>query len=312
MVIENLNKYSEEQIASLQVDVDVIRLVISEQPDRYKFELLKKYAVKGNTTIQLCLCADDNNVINFDVFECLAENVVDIEIYNRKRVLASIAGVSIFKNLKKLIISDLYDNKIGLEELILIKNLETLGLVYNGNLNLRQHEVINQLDSLRILKVKGLDSKLLNKLPNMEKLECHNLKDGTQLGLMMPNLKSINIYRSSKISDLSFLLDMKMIQCIYLDGLSNLSQMPNLCSLANLRRFGICNMKRLEQMPTLNSRLESLDVEKNVPLLGVDSFIDVTPANLPNLKWIRINLGNDAKSNIILDRFKNMCETTRW
>jgi len=71
-------------------------------------------------------------------------------------------------------------------------------------------------------------------------------------------------------------------------------------------------MKRLEQMPTLNSRLESLDVEKNVPLLGVDSFIDVTPANLPNLKWIRINLGNDAKSNIILDRFKNMCETTRW
>lgn len=91
-----------------------------------------------------------------------------------------------------------------------------------------------------------------------------------------------------------------------------LSHVPNLCNLPNLRRIGICNMKRLEQMPTLNRELESLDVEKNVPMLGVDSFRDVTPINLPNLKWIRINLGNDVKSNMILDRFKNICETTRW
>ena len=34
-------------------------------------------------------------------------------------------------------------------------------------------------------------------------------------------------------------------------------------------------------MPTLNRELESLDVEKNVPMLGVDSFRDVTPINLP-------------------------------
>lgn len=34
MVIENLNKYSEEQIASLQEKENVIRLIISEQPNR--------------------------------------------------------------------------------------------------------------------------------------------------------------------------------------------------------------------------------------------------------------------------------------
>lgn len=147
---------------------------------------------------------------------------------------------------------------------------------------------------------------------DIENLKCHNLKDGTQLGYKMPNLKSITIYKSPKIRDLNFLLGMKMIQCIYLYGLSNLSHVPNLCNLPNLRRIGICNMKRLEQMPTLNRELESLDVEKNVPMLGVDSFRDVTPINLPNLKWIRINLGNDVKSNMILDRFKNICETTRW
>lgn len=263
MVIENLNKYSEEQIASLQEKENVIRLIISEQPNRCNLEHLRKYAIKSDTNIQLCLCAEDNNIIKFDVFECLAEKVVDIEIYNRKRVLTSIIGISIFRNLNKLIISDLYDDKIVLDELVQLEKLEILGLVLNGDLDMRQYETINQLFSLRRLEVKGLDSMLLDKLPNLY-------------------------------------------------GLSNLSHVPNLCNLPNLRRIGICNMKRLEQMPTLNRELESLDVEKNVPMLGVDSFRDVTPINLPNLKWIRINLGNDVKSNMILDRFKNICETTRW
>lgn len=84
MVIENLNKYSEEQIASLQEKENVIRLIISEQPNRCNLEHLRKYAIKSDTNIQLCLCAEDNNIIKFDVFECLAEKVVDnAGIYNQ-------------------------------------------------------------------------------------------------------------------------------------------------------------------------------------------------------------------------------------
>lgn len=228
MVIENLNKYSEEQIASLQEKENVIRLIISEQPNRCNLEHLRKYAIKSDTNIQLCLCAEDNNIIKFDVFECLAEKVVDIEIYNRKRVLTNIIGISIFRNLNKLIISDLYDDKIVLDELVQLEKLEILGLVLNGDLDMCQYETINQLFSLRRLEVKGLDSMLLDKLPNLENLKCHNLKDGTQLGYKMPNLKSITIYKSPKIRDLNFLLGMKMIQCIYLYGLSNLSHVPYL------------------------------------------------------------------------------------
>lgn len=67
MVIENLNKYSEEQIASLQEKENVIRLIISEQPNRCNLEHLRKYAIKSDTNIQLCLCAEDNNIIKFDV-----------------------------------------------------------------------------------------------------------------------------------------------------------------------------------------------------------------------------------------------------
>lgn len=59
MVIENLNKYSEEQIASLQEKENVIRLIISEQPNRCNLEHLRKYAIKSDTNIQLCLCAED-------------------------------------------------------------------------------------------------------------------------------------------------------------------------------------------------------------------------------------------------------------
>lgn len=49
MVIENLNKYSEEQIASLQEKENVIRLIISEQPNRCNLEHLRKYAIKSDT-----------------------------------------------------------------------------------------------------------------------------------------------------------------------------------------------------------------------------------------------------------------------
>lgn len=312
MIIENLNKYSEEQIASLECNDNLIRLIIQEQPDRHKLELLKRYAIKENTAIQLCLCAVDNNLVNFDIFECLSENVVVLESYNRKSTLVSIAGISIFGNLKELVISDLYDSKLNLEELVSLKYLQSFSLKFNCNLHNSQYDAINRLYSLKKLEVKGLNSILLDKLPNMESLICHNLKDGTQLGYKMPNLKSIFINKSQQIRDLNFLLDMKIIQCICLDGLSNLSLMPDLVSLSNLRRIGICNMKRLEQIPMLNYELESLDVEKNTPLLGVDSFRYVTPINLPNLKWIRINLGNDTKSNMILNRFNNICKTTRW
>lgn len=50
MVIENLNKYSEEQIASLQEKENVIRLIISEQPNRCNLEHLRKYAIKAIPT----------------------------------------------------------------------------------------------------------------------------------------------------------------------------------------------------------------------------------------------------------------------
>ena len=78
--------------------------------------------------------------------------------------------------MNKLIISDLYDDKIVLDELVQLEKLEILGLVLNGDLDMRQYETINQLFSLRRLEVKDLDSMLLDKLPNLENLKCHNLK----------------------------------------------------------------------------------------------------------------------------------------
>lgn len=312
MVIERINQYSEEQIASLQNSENIIRLIIKEQPDKHKLELLKRYVVNNDTAIQLCFSAVDNNTIRFEDFECLADKVVDIESYNRKTVLVSIVGISIFENLKELVISDLYDNKINLEELVTLKQLESFSLIFNGNLSHQQYDTINQLYSLRRLDIKGLDANSLDKLSSMEELICRNLKNGIELGDKMPNLRSIIIYRSTQILDLRFLLNLKNLQAIYLDGLSNIMEIPTLCSLSKLRRFGICNMKRLKQMPMFNPELESLNVENNVPMLGIDSFSCITPQNLPNLKWLRINLGSDAKSNLILDRFKNICVTTRW
>jgi hypothetical protein len=46
--------------------------------------------------------------------------------------------------------------------------------------------------------------------------------------------------------------------------------------------------------------------------LPLDALDNVIPENLPNLKRISVNLGSDKKSEMILDRFKGICEVGIW
>ena len=141
----------------------------------------------------------------------------------------------------------------------------------------------------------------------METLICFNLKDGTHLGIKAPNLRSIDIYRSPKILNLNFLLDLKELRCIYLDGLSNVEEMPDLSSLHSLTCMSLANMKRLQSFPLYHENLKNLYLQ-----LPLDSLNNVIPENLPNLKHISVNLGSDKNSEMILDRFKGICEVGIW
>ena len=67
-----------------------------------------------------------------------------------------------------------------------------------------------------------------------------------------------NIYRSPKILNLNFLLDLKELRSIGLDGLSNVEEMPDLSNLHSLTGMSLANMKRLQSFPLYHENLKNL------------------------------------------------------
>ena len=307
MFIEKLNQYTEEQIIGLKNEGNQLRLLIKEQPDIEKLKLLKEAIINEATEVTLVISSNNNNLIAFSYFECISDNVIGVESYNyTENILKTIEGISIFRNLRSIVIDALYDKKLCIDELASLENLEELCMSFYP-ITKYQYPALNKLNGLKRLKIKGLDSNKLSCLPNLETLTCFNLKDGTHLGIKAPNLRNIDIYRSPKILNLNFLLDLKELRCIYLDGLSNVEEMPDLSSLHSLTCMSLANMKRLQSFSLYHENLKNLYLQ-----LPLDALGNVIPENLPNLKRISVNLGSDKKSEMILDRFKGICEVGIW
>lgn len=218
----------------------------------------------------------------------------------------STTGISIFRNLRSIVIDTLYDNKLCIDELVSLEKLEELCMSFYP-ITKYQYPTLNKLNRLKRLKIKGLDSNILSCLPNLETLTCFNLKDGAHLGIKAPNLRSIDIYRSPKILNLNFLLDLKELRSIGLDGLSNVEEMPDLSNLHSLTGMSLANMKRLQSFPLYHENLKNLLLQ-----LPFDVLDNIIPENLPNLKHISVNLGSDKKNGMVLDRFKGICEVGIW
>ena len=208
--------------------------------------------------------------------------------------------------MRSIVIDALYDNKLCIDELVSLEKLEELCMSFYP-ITKYQYPTLNKLNRLKRLKIKGLDSNMLSCLPNLETLTCFNLKDGTHLGIKAPNLRSIDIYRSPKILNLNFLLDLKELRSIGLDGLSNVEEMPDLSSLHSLTGMSLANMKLLQSFPLYHENFKNLLLQ-----LPFDVLDNIIPENLPNLKHISVNLGSDKKNGMVLDRFKGICEVGIW
>lgn len=310
MVIENLNNYNNAQIASLANSDDTIRLIVNEIIKEDKLEALKTLVAK-NTTITLVLVSNNNNIINYEQFEGIKENIIAIESYNRRTELESISGISLFAQLKKLVIADLYAKNIDLSELESISALEEIVLLDN-NLTKVQHSIISCLKSLKILKLKGLDTELLAPLFNVRQLECNTLKSGVAMDEKFPNLEKLSIHKAVKNLRTDFLTNLINLIVLGLDGLSHIQEIPNLNTLHNLRCLWLNNMKNLENFPKLNEYMEFIKISGNFSKLDIRCLSELTPDRLPYLKRIAIDLGSDKKSDLILNRFLNICETSKW
>lgn len=304
MNIRKLNQYSEEQIIGLKNEDNKVRLIIDEQPDLMKLQLLKDAIINETTEVTLVIWSNDNNLIELSEFECISNNVVGFESYNYGEMLKSIKGISIFKNLRDVVIDQLYDNKLCIDELASLENLEKLHM-RPIPITKYQYPGLNKLSVLKRLEVVGLDSNMLSCLPNLEELICYRFKDGSNLEYVMPNLKKIIIIDSPKIKELDFLFGLTRLNYIHLEGLSQIEELPDLSSISTLESLRLVNMKRLKKFPIHHMGLKELAVK-----LPMDALDDVRPENLPKLGKIIVNLGSNKRSEMVLSRFRGFCEVS--
>lgn len=170
MFVEKLNQYTEGQIIGLKNEDNKLRLLIEEQPDIEKLKLLKEAIINETTEVTLVMRSNNNNLIAFSYFECISDNIIGVESYNyTEKILKTIEGISIFRNLRSIVIDALYDNKLCIDELVSLEKLEELCmsfLSYN-EISISYIEQAEQTETLKNKRVRFEHVVLLTKLGNI-------------------------------------------------------------------------------------------------------------------------------------------------
>lgn len=91
------------------------------------------------------------------------------------------------------------------------------------------------------------------------------------------------------------------------DNVSDVSLFNRKEVLSSIDGISIANMKRLQRFPLYHENLTTLLLQ-----LPFEVLDNITPANLPNLKRIYVNLGSDKKNEMLLSRFKGFCKVGVW
>lgn len=304
----NLSRISQEELLSFDITNDnELRLIFQKEEDFEYINILESKLINKNIYVTLVFCLENNSNIDFSSFENIKEKVISIEIYNNE-MFSKIGKISIFPNLKILVIKDLYDTKTDISELKKTNQLEELYILYE-QLSPRQQYIISELEQLKKLTIKGLDLKTIKEMAHLEKLVCYNLTDGTEMNNKIPKLKDLVILRASKKINLDFLPYLKYLQSLSLTGFSQINTIPNLEKLKYLKYFWIQDFRSLENFPKLSKNIEYIYISGAFPKLDLTSLSTMLqPENFPNLKELKVNLGSWKKSYPILKPFEGICE----
>lgn len=304
MIIEDRKIYDFNKMKSSGDYDNKIRLIVEKPIDHNVLNAINENLINDSTEVTIVLGTRHDPSIKLSDFDIFRKNVLCIESYSVD--LENIDGISAFQNLHKLVLENLYPKDFDISELLEINSIEYLSILYNP-LSVTQHKIISQIKSLKRLKAAGLDSDLLTTLPDLEELEIFNLMNGKDLYLKTPNLKTLTIRKASKKADCNFLIGLKCLTSLGLDGLSNVIELPDLSSLSSLIRLSLINFKRLEKFPQLSKSIEYLYLSGNFSMLSEKELSKLIPVTFPSLKEIIVNIGAVRKSQAILNRFENIC-----
>lgn len=170
MFVEKLNQYTEGQIIGLKNEDNKLRLLIEEQPDIEKLKLLKEAIINETTEVTLVMRSNNNNLIAFSYFECISDNIIGVESYNyTEKILKTIEGISIFRNLRSIVIDALYDNKLCIDELVSLEKLEELCMSFYPitEISISYIEQAERTEAIKNKRVRFEYIVLLNKLGNI-------------------------------------------------------------------------------------------------------------------------------------------------
>lgn len=113
----NLSRISQEELLSFDITNDnELRIIFQKEEDFEYINILESKLINKNIYVTLVFCLENNSNIDFSSFENIKEKVISIEIYNNE-MFSKIGKISIFPNLKILVIKDLYDTKTDILEL---------------------------------------------------------------------------------------------------------------------------------------------------------------------------------------------------
>jgi hypothetical protein len=164
-------------------------------------------------------------------------------------------------------------------------------------------DTVGKLKNLTSLTIRSITLPNLDVfLPLSNQLESLDIKLGGIMNLeslpKFTKLKYIELWQIRKFTDLTPVFKTKSLECIFIQSLRNVVQLPNMKELINLKFFHIENMKGLYDFTPINDApvLEDLRLVDMIHLKPED----IEPlVGHPTLKYFRAGLGSLKKNNVV-------------
>jgi len=247
-----------------------IRIVITNYEDHFWNDLsfLSKFTDINNFMLS------NETFDNFDELKYLPDSLEVLNICATKKKL-DLKFLERFQFLQKLIIE---------------KNSKNL-------------KVVGKLRNLTSLTIRSITLPNLDIfLPLADQLESLDIKLGGTVDLdslpKFTKLKYIELWQIRKFTDLTPIFQTISLECIFLQSLRNIVQLPNMKELINLKFFHMENMKGLYDFTPINDApvLEDLRLVDMIHLKPED----IEPlVGHPTLKYFRAGLGSLKKNNVV-------------
>lgn len=200
-------------------------------------------------------------------------------------------------NLKRLLLGSTASKKPSIEALSRFKNLEHLYL--EGQINGLQE--ICHLKNLQKIVLRSITTKDLNFLQDLEYLWSIDIKLGGIKNfsalIKLPNLKYLELWQINKLSDISFISELKSLQNLFIQSLRNIEALPSFDKNQSLRRIYLENLKGLKDLTSLKT---APALEEFIYVMAQNQQIEYLMPVIENesTKKIFVRFGSVSKNNV--------------